>query len=104
MTAVDVRSERYAEAGSRVKGARIAAHLIETVTTYARDAGHNPTIPQAARAALDELDHHAQFDESWIIWATGAGYPAKVPSDRTKAATRERLASLAAPRVVSGAA
>lgn len=95
MTMTDVRSERYRKVGSRVKGHRIAAALVAQAVTYARDAGHEPTATQAARAALDEFDRNADHDHAWLIWCVEAGYTAKVPSESTRAHVRERLVELA---------
>lgn len=95
MSLVDVRADRYREVGSRVKGHRIAAHLVDHAVTYARDSGADPTIAQAARAALVEFDANADHDDAWLIWSTEAGYRAKVPSAETRAHVRERLVELA---------
>lgn len=92
---MDARASRYRHVGSRVKGHRIAAHLVDQAVTYARDAGTDPTIRQAARVALAEFDANADHDDAWLIWSTEAGYRAKVPSDETRAHVRERLVELA---------
>lgn len=86
---------RYAESGRRVKSSRIAAHLVEVATAFGRDGGLNPTIAQAARAALMTHDLLADDDAWWVEQAIATGFQPRVPSAETRALVRERLVLLA---------
>lgn len=87
--------QRYAESGRRVKSARIAQHLIDEATAFSRGAGLNPTIAQAARAALATYDALESEEWWWVEQATATGFQPRRPSPETCALVRERLVTLA---------